>query len=135
MSSRRTTFFTNVQKNLVTESGWEVASADAVAPSWTHSWNTLKTCNNAEAAREHCACVHAAVFGMKLADPGITTEPRGAQLRIPGRLIFSLPLLPPHVAPPCTCAWPPLVLRQLAEMQGRRHSIVNFCMTGMKSEN
>ena len=34
-------------------------------------------CGTAEATRGHCACVHAVVCGMKLADPGITTEPRG----------------------------------------------------------
>ena len=36
-----------------------------------------ETCSNAEATREHFACVHAVVCGMKLADSGITTEPRG----------------------------------------------------------
>ena len=41
------------------------ASADAAVPSWTP----------AEATRELCACVHAVVCGMKLADPGVTTNP------------------------------------------------------------
>ena len=36
-----------------------------------------KTCSTAEATRGHHACVHAVVCGLKLADPGITTEPRG----------------------------------------------------------
>ena len=36
-----------------------------------------ETCSNAEATRGHNASVHAVVFGLKLADPGITTEPRG----------------------------------------------------------
>ena len=36
-----------------------------------------ETCSNAEATRRHYAWVHAVVCGMKLADPGITTEPRG----------------------------------------------------------
>ena len=35
----------------------------------------------------------AAVHGMELADPGITTEPRDSQHCNPGRLIFSRPLL------------------------------------------
>ena len=35
-----------------------------------------ETCSNAEATRRHYACVHVAVCGMKLEDPGITTEPR-----------------------------------------------------------
>ena len=34
-----------------------------------------ETCSNAKATRQHHACVHAAVCGVKLADPGITTEP------------------------------------------------------------
>ena len=34
-----------------------------------------ETCSTAEATRGHCACVHAVVCGMKLADRGITTEP------------------------------------------------------------
>ena len=36
-----------------------------------------ETCSNAEATRGHHACVRAVVCGMKLADLGITTEPRG----------------------------------------------------------
>ena len=36
-----------------------------------------ETCSNSEATREHYACSDAVVCGMKLADPGITTEPRG----------------------------------------------------------
>ena len=35
-----------------------------------------ETCSTAEATRGHYTCVHV-VCGMKLADPGITTEPRG----------------------------------------------------------
>ena len=38
---------------------------------------TLSLSSTAEATRGHCACVHAVVCGMKLADPGITAEPRG----------------------------------------------------------
>ena len=36
-----------------------------------------ETCSTAEATRGHYACVHAVVCGMNVADPGITTEPRG----------------------------------------------------------
>ena len=36
-----------------------------------------ETCSNAEATRGHNACVHAVVCGLKLADLGITSEPRG----------------------------------------------------------
>ena len=36
-----------------------------------------ETCSTAEATRGHCACVHAVVCDVKLADLGITTERRG----------------------------------------------------------
>ena len=36
-----------------------------------------ETCSTAEETRGHYACVHAVVGGLKFADPGITTEPRG----------------------------------------------------------
>ena len=35
-----------------------------------------ETCSTTEATRGHYACVHAVVCGLKLADPGITSEPR-----------------------------------------------------------
>ena len=73
---RRTTTLPMFRRDLATESGWEVASADAAVPSWTHNWKTQETCRNAEATRGHYACVRAVVCAMKLADPGITTEPR-----------------------------------------------------------
>ena len=34
-------------------------------------------CSSAEATRGHCACVHALLGSLKLAEPGVTTEPRG----------------------------------------------------------
>ena len=36
-----------------------------------------ETCSTAEATRGHYACVHAVLGGLRLADPGINTEPRG----------------------------------------------------------
>ena len=87
-----------------------MASADPSVPSWNNSWNTQKTCSNAEATREHHAFVHAVVCGMKLADPGITL------LRNPGRLIFSPPLLSPDAVRPWASVWPSPLQRQLAEM-------------------
>ena len=36
-----------------------------------------ETCSTAEATRGHHACVHAVLGGLLLADPGITTQPRG----------------------------------------------------------
>ena len=35
-----------------------------------------ETCSTTEATRRHYACVHAVVCGMKIADPGMSTEPR-----------------------------------------------------------
>ena len=42
-----------------------------------HTVGTRRNLQQAEATRGHCACVNAAARGIKLADPGITTEPRG----------------------------------------------------------
>ena len=65
------------RKDSATESGWEAASADAAVPSCTHKWNTQKLAGLLKPRGGHHACVHVVVCGMKLADPGITTEPRG----------------------------------------------------------
>ena len=62
-----------------------------------------ETCSTAEATRGHYACVHAVVCGMNLADPGITTRPRGSQKHDPDQLIISQPLLSPDAARPWTC--------------------------------
>ena len=67
---------------------------------------TVGTRRNLQRRRSHArhyACVHAVLCGLKLADPDITTEPRGSQLRNPGRLIFSPPLLSPDAVRPWTC--------------------------------
>ena len=95
-----------------------------------------ETCSNAEATREHCACVHAVVCGTKQADPGIATEPRGitASQSRPAD-IFTTAAVSRRSAALDVCVWPPPLHRQLAEMLHRRHSIVNFHVTGVKSEN
>ena len=89
-----------------------------------------ETCSNAEATREHHVCVHAAVCGKKQADPGISSLLRNA-----GRLIFSPSQLSPDAVRPWTCVWPLPLQQKLAEVLHRRHSIVNFSITGMKSAN
>ena len=65
------------------------------------------TNSTAEATRGHCACVHAVVCGMKLADRAFLRNPEDAPLRNPGRLIRSPPLLFPDAVRPWMCAWPP----------------------------
>ena len=79
-----------------------------------------ETCSTAEATRGHYACVHAVLCGMKLADPGITTEHRGltASQSRPVDILT-------NIAVPWTYAWPLPSQRQPAEMLHRRHSIVN----------
>ena len=89
----------------------------------------------------HCACVHAVVCGMKLADPSITAEPSGvtaSQSRTAD--IFTTAAVPGRVCSlsqcsPSMCAWPPPLQRQLAEMLHRGHSIVSWRTKGMKWEN
>ena len=87
-----------------------------------------QTCSTAEVWRGHNACVHAVVCGMKLADPGITTEPRGLTTSQP-------PLLSPDAVRPWMCVWPPPLQRQLAETPHRRHLIANSLITEMKLWN
>ena len=88
---------------------------------------TVGTCRNLQHCRSHARTlrVHAVVCGLKLAD--------GSPVRNSGQLIFSPPLLYPDIAPPWTCAWPPLLLRQLAETQCRRQLIANFRTTETES--
>ena len=54
-----------------------------------------ESCSTAEATRGHYACVHVFFQGLRLADPGITTEPRGldSQTHNQDGPIFSPPLL------------------------------------------
>ena len=93
-------------------------------------------CSTAEAARRHYGCVHAVVCGSKLANRGITTEPRGltaSQCR-PADLFHRQCCLPTQCGPGCVCVWPPPLLRQLAETPHRRHLIANCLTTGMKPQ-
>ena len=64
-------YITNVQKRLGNRI-W-VGGGSFLDPRLEHG----ETCSIAEATRGHHACVHAVVCGLKLADPGITTEPTG----------------------------------------------------------
>ena len=56
------------------------------------------------------------------------------RFRNPGRLICSPPLLSPDAARPWTCAWPPPLQRQPAEVLHGRHLIVSRRTTEMNSE-
>ena len=60
-----------------TEPGRAWVSAAYAAHSWISQLEHGETCSAAEAIRWHDACVHAVLVGLKLADPGVTTEPRG----------------------------------------------------------
>ena len=69
-------YITNVQKRLASRVGLALANAGCV----DHLDSQLEhgeTCSTAEATRGRYAYVHAVLAGLKLADPGITTEPRG----------------------------------------------------------
>ena len=91
-----------------------------------------ETCSTTEATRGITRVFMPLVCGMKLVDPGITTEPRGAQLRNPGRLRYSHHRCCPQTQRgPGRVRGPPLQ-RQPAEMLHRRHSIVNCRITETK---
>ena len=90
---------------------------------------TLRNLQQRRSHAEHYACFRAVVSDMTLADPGITTEPwelTASQSKpadmvttaaVPGRSA---------VLDVCVCG--------LLHCSDRRHSIVNFHITGMKSE-
>ena len=76
---------TSVQKTRGTRAWTGLANAVCVDDSWTSQIEHGETCSPAEATEGHHACVHAVFGGLPLADPGITTEPRGlteAQSRV-----------------------------------------------------
>ena len=64
------------KKDSAMDSGWVAGSVDAAVPSQNPQLEHAETCSTAEATRGYHAGVHAVVCGMKLADPGITAEPR-----------------------------------------------------------
>ena len=70
---RTTTYITTCRKDLATELGQCRLCGSFFDPQLEHG----ETCSTAEATRQHYACAHAFLGGLKLADPGITTEPRG----------------------------------------------------------
>ena len=71
----------------------------------------------------------------KLQTQASLRNPGGAQLRNPGRLIFSPPLPSQDAVRPWMCVWPPLMQQQHEGTRCRRHSIVSWRTTRMKSEN
>ena len=66
--------------------------------------------------------------GLKLADPGITTEPQSS------RLIFSPPLLSQDAVRLWTCVWHPPVQWQPEETQHKQHLIANCLTTSLQSQ-
>ena len=77
-------------------------------------------CSSAEATRGHYACVHAVLGELKLADPGITTEPRGltgTQARLAD--IFTTAASQDAVRPRM-CVWSLLTQQQLEETQRKQ---------------
>ena len=71
-------FILCVQKRLgarmLEASGIECSICGSMLDPWLHH---SETCAHAEATRGHYAAVRAIVDGIKAADPGVTTEPRG----------------------------------------------------------
>ena len=67
-------YITNVQRSLGNRS---CAGFGGVDHLWTLNLSTVKHACTAEPTCGHHACVHAVLGGLRLADPGITTEPRG----------------------------------------------------------
>ena len=115
LAPRRTTTSPTCQKKKrLGKRAWAGASANAVCVdrSWTPQLEHGETCSTAEATRGHYACVHAVFGGLKLADPGITMEPRGlteapsrpadllTDAAVPGRSAAPDVRAPPSPSPP-----------------------------------
>ena len=70
-------FVANVQKRLGCRSYTGQALCRLCGRQLDAHLEHSETCSTAEATRGHYACVRAVVEGLKLADPAVTTEPRG----------------------------------------------------------
>ena len=68
---------TNVQKRLGTRAWTGFDQCQLCGSFLDPQLEHRETCSTSEATRGHHACVHAVLGGLKLADPGITTRPRG----------------------------------------------------------
>jgi hypothetical protein len=70
-------FVVNVQKRLGCRSYTGAAMCRICGSQLDTHLEHSETCSTAEATRGHYACVRAVVDGVRLADPAVTTEPRG----------------------------------------------------------
>jgi len=70
-------FIANVQKRLRCRSYVGAAPCRLCGAQLDAHLEHSETCSTAEATRGHYACVRAVVDGIRLADPAVTTEPRG----------------------------------------------------------
>ena len=70
-------FVPNVQKRLGCRSYTGLALCPSCGGHLDAYLELSETCSTAEATRGHYACVRAVVDGIKLADPAVTTEPKG----------------------------------------------------------
>ena len=70
-------YITNVQKRLGNRAYTGLGQCRLCGSFLESQLEHGETCSTAEASRGHYACVHAVLGGLRLTDPGITTEPRG----------------------------------------------------------
>ena len=124
------------QKRPTTVSGQALGSAAAcTAPSWTHSWNTEKLAAPPK-PREDTTRAFTLWFAVKnLQTQASLRNQGGSQLRNPGRLICSLPLLSQDVVRPWMFVCPPPMQQQHEESRRKRHLIASFPATETKSLN
>ena len=94
-----------------------------------------ETCSTVQATRGHYACVHAVSGGLKLADPCITTEPRGhTETQLRPADIFTTAAVPGRSTALDVCVWPLPMQQRLEVTQRRQLLIVNCPITAMKSQ-
>ena len=142
VSLRRSTTSPMCKRDSATGRGRDSVNAVCVVLFWTPNSITEKLAVPLEATRRHCGCVHAVLGGLKLADPGITTEPRGFTEAQSGPAdLFTIAAVPTRsaaldvsVAPPAAAARGDAVQAAFErKLNHNRHEIPEFLAQGILS--
>ena len=127
VSLRRTTASPTCKRDLATALGRVFCQCRLCGSFLDPQVEHGELCRTIEATLEHYACVHAVFGGVRLADPGITTEPRGLT-EAPSRTVdlFTAAAVPGRSAGLDVCVWPPKTQQQLEETLRKQPLIVNY---------
>ena len=129
-------FVANVQKRLGCRSYTGLAPCRLCGGHIDAHLEHSETCSTAEATRGHYACVRAVVDRVRLADPAVTTEPRGLTSTT-SRLadIFTTAAVPGRGAALDVCVWHPRTRQRLWVTLPRQPSVGRCVVTELKYSN